>query len=197
MNGVGAKIDRVLTGITAAQNAGLPIKINCVVQRGVNENQILPLARWARKENLTLRFIEYMDVGESNGWNLEHMVPAQEILQTLQSEFQLDTLPPLHPGETARRWSHQDGNGEIGIISSVTQPFCQGCSRLRLSADGKLYNCLFTDKGHDLRPLLRNNSDDPAIQKAISSIWTHRNDRYSELRGKINPPKAEMSYLGG
>jgi cyclic pyranopterin phosphate synthase len=209
MNGVGAKIDRVLAGISAAQTFGLPIKVNAVVQRGVNEQEILPLARWAKANAITLRFIEFMDVGESNAWQMEQVVPAAEILATLESEFPLIPLPPTHPGETARRWQHADGSAEIGIIASVTQPFCRGCSRLRLSAEGKLFTCLFAATGHDIRSLLRQQESDTALQQDIAALWSARNDRYSEERGNMEKEfetpssseegsqKAEMSYLGG
>ena len=197
MNGIGARIDRVLAGIEAARVFGLPVKVNCVVQRGVNEDQILPLTRWAAESSITLRFIEFMDVGETNGWNTNQVVPASEILTQLQSEFTLDPLPPTHPGETARRWAHSDGSAEIGIIASVSQPFCRGCSRLRLSADGKLFTCLFAATGHDLRPQLRDGSDDNALLSSMASLWNSRDDRYSELRSSGPHPKAEMSYLGG
>ncbi|MFC7338562.1 GTP 3',8-cyclase MoaA [Haloferula chungangensis] len=201
MNGVGAKIERVLAGIRAAQTFGLPVKVNAVVQRGVNEQEILPLARWAREHQITLRFIEFMDVGESNAWQMEQVVSAAEILSTLETEFPLRPLPPTHPGETAKRWQHADSSAdssvEIGIIASVTQPFCRACSRLRLSAEGKLFTCLFAATGHDIRPLLRRQESDLALQQDIAALWSARNDRYSEERGQSDRPKAEMSYLGG
>ena len=206
MNGVGAKVDRVLTGINAAQTFGLPVKVNCVVQKGVNESQIIPMVRWARDHDITLRFIEYMDVGESNGWDHTHVVSQAEILAELSREFDLVPLEPNHTAETAKRWKHADSEHEIGIISSVTKPFCQGCSRLRLSADGKLFTCLFTDQGHDIREDLRASRDDEALRLKIFNLWSKRTDRYSELRGEAGNPtpgtpgtsgKAEMSYLGG
>ncbi|MEP4078313.1 GTP 3',8-cyclase MoaA [Haloferula sp.] len=197
MNGVGAKIDRVLAGIGSAQTFGLPVKVNAVIQRGVNEQEILPLARWAKENHITLRYIEFMDVGESNGWQMEKVVPASEIRATLESEFPLEALPPTHPGETAKRWKHADSDAEIGIIASVTQPFCQGCSRLRLSAEGKLFTCLFASEGHDIRTLVRRFEDDEKLRHEVATLWTARRDRYSEDRGQNPGPKAEMSYLGG
>jgi cyclic pyranopterin phosphate synthase len=197
MNGVGAKVDRVLAGISAAQAFGLPVKINAVVQRGVNEQEILPLARWAKENKLTLRFIEFMDVGESNAWQMEQVVPATEIFSLLEKEFPLQPLPPSHPGETAKRWQHTDGSAELGIIASVTQPFCRGCSRLRLSAEGKLFTCLFAAEGHDIRQMIRRLDQDTEFQQAVASLWSARTDRYSEERGQSDRPKAEMSYLGG
>ncbi|MEM1084520.1 MAG: GTP 3',8-cyclase MoaA [Verrucomicrobiota bacterium] len=206
MNGVGAKVDRVLAGIESARAFGLPVKVNAVVQRGVNESQILPLARWARERGITMRYIEFMDVGETNAWQMEQVVPAKEILEILQSEFALESLPPTHPGETAKRWQHADGSAEIGIIASVTQPFCRGCTRLRLSAEGKLFTCLFATDGHDLRPTLRQQPDTAELQREVAALWQGRRDRYSEERGEAvseesqstpGSPKAEMSYLGG
>ncbi len=197
MNGIGAKVDRVLAGIEAARTFGLPVKINAVIQRGVNESEILPLARWARERELDLRFIEYMDVGETNGWKLDHVVSAAEILAILESEFSLVPRQPAYRGEVASHWRHADGRSELGIISSVTRPFCRDCQRLRLSADGKIFTCLFASAGHDLRGLLRGGMEDSAIRSAVASIWSIRDDRYSEERGEVTRPKAEMSYLGG
>ncbi|MCB1133960.1 MAG: GTP 3',8-cyclase MoaA [Verrucomicrobiae bacterium] len=198
MNGVGAKVERVLAGISAALAFGLPVKVNAVVQRGVNESGILPLARWARATGIDIRFIEYMDVGETNGWKLDHVVSATEILEILRSEFPLDARDPAYRGEVARHWRHADGGPEIGIISSVTKPFCSDCQRLRLSADGRAFTCLFSDHGHDLRGILRSGLDDDAIRNVISTIWQIRDDRYSEARGEgSGQHKVEMSYLGG
>ncbi|MCP5532367.1 MAG: GTP 3',8-cyclase MoaA [Akkermansiaceae bacterium] len=198
MNGVGAKVERVLAGISAALAFGLPVKVNAVVQRGVNESGILPLARWARETGIDIRFIEYMDVGETNGWKLDHVVSATEILETLRSEFPLTARDPAYRGEVARHWRHADGGPEIGIISSVTKPFCSDCQRLRLSADGRAFTCLFSDHGHDLRGILRSGLDDDAIRNVISTIWQIRDDRYSEARGEgSGQHKVEMSYLGG
>ena len=197
MNGIGAKVDRVLAGIESALAFGLPVKLNAVIQRGVNESQILRLARWAAEREIDLRFIEYMDVGETNGWKLDDVVTAANILTILQSEFSLTPREPAYRGEVASHWSHADGRSEIGIISSVTQPFCRDCQRLRLSADGKIFTCLFSNHGHDLRPALRGGLSDAGILAAISGIWAIRDDRYSEERGEVSQPKAEMSYLGG
>lgn len=197
MNGVGSKIERVLAGIDAALTFGLPVKLNTVVQKGVNEDQILPLARWAADRSIPLRFIEFMDVGETNHWDPRQVVTAGEILATLESEFPLDPVAPAHPGETARRWKVRDRDAEFGIVASITQPFCRGCTRLRLSADGQLFTCLFASHGHDFRPLLRGGADDSIVRQAIASLWSARGDRYSEERGTPHAPKAEMSYLGG
>jgi GTP 3',8-cyclase len=199
MNGTGADVSRVLAGISAAQIFGLPVKVNAVVRRGWNDGEILPLVRWAREAGVTLRFIEYMDVGETNRWQLSEVVSASEILDRVNAEFPLKTLPPTVSGETALRFQHADGSGEIGIIASVTKPFCGDCSRLRLSAEGKLFTCLFAASGHDLRALLRGGADDATLAAAFGAIWSDRGDRYSELRGSLqgSGQKAEMSYLGG
>ncbi|MBB5350721.1 cyclic pyranopterin phosphate synthase [Haloferula luteola] len=197
MNGVGAKVERVLSGITAARTFDLGVKINCVIQKGVNEQEILPLARWAATEQLSLRFIEFMDVGETNHWDARQVVPADEILTHLRTEFRLEPLQPTQAGETARRWRLDNGPTEIGIIASVSQPFCRACNRLRLSADGRIYTCLFASQGHDLRPLLRGAADDNLLEATLRGLWSARDDRYSELRGQTHAPKAEMSYLGG
>ena len=196
MNGMGAKIDRVLSGISAAQNFGLPVKVNAVVQRGVNEEQILPLAEWARENGVTLRFIEYMDVGETNGWGSVDVVSADEILSVLQTRFDLAPATDIEKGAVATRYRYPDGSGEIGVISSVSKPFCRDCQRLRLSADGKLFTCLFAAEGHDIRPLLRE-AESPGFEDFLRSLWEVRTDRYSELRGEEASAKAEMSYLGG
>lgn len=197
MNGVGAKVERVLAGISAARTFGLGVKINSVIQRGVNEREILPLATWAKEHSLTLRFIEFMDVGETNHWDRRQVVDEAEILATVESVFPLESVPPAHPGETARRWRHGDGSGEIGIISSVSRPFCRDCTRLRVSADGQLFTCLFASHGHDIRGILRGSTEDSTLRAAILGLWSSRDDRYSELRGITHQPKAEMSYLGG
>ncbi len=197
MNGTGAKVGRVLAGISAARAFGLPVKANAVVQRGVNEGQVLPLAEWALAEQVTLRFIEFMDVGECNAWDRGQVVGAAEILAMLEGRFELEPLSPAHPGETARRWRHRGREAEIGIIASVSQPFCRDCSRLRLSADGHLFTCLFASHGHDLRPLLRGGAGDDLLRRTLHDLWSARSDRYSEQRGDTHAPKAEMSYLGG
>lgn len=197
MNGVGAKVDRVLAGIRAARTHGLPVKVNAVIQRGVNEGEILPLVRMAREEGVVMRFIEYMDVGETNGWAMEDVVPAQEILRVIGGEFPHEPLDPSEPGEVARRFRLRDGSGEIGIISSVTRPFCGACQRLRVSAEGKLFTCLFAAAGTDVKRVLRDGSDDEAVRRVVAGLWAARNDRYSEQRGVAGGAKAEMSYLGG
>lgn len=197
MNGVGAKVDRVFAGITTAKAFGLPVKLNAVIQRGVNEQEILPLARWAKTNEVDLRFIEYMDVGETNGWKLDEVVTGSEILAILAEEFSLIPRPPAYRGEVAMHWTHADGVGELGIIGSVSQPFCRDCQRLRLSADGKIFTCLFAANGHDLRGILRSGGGGDVIAEAVRSIWSVREDRYSEERGQVERPRAEMSYLGG
>jgi GTP 3',8-cyclase len=197
MNGVGARVERVLTGIRSAQTFGLPVKVNAVIQRGVNEGEILPLARWAKSSGVDLRYIEYMDVGETNGWKLDEVVSGDEILSALASEFPLIPRAPAYRGEVAAHWSHRDGVGEIGLIRSVTKPFCSDCQRLRLSADGKIFTCLFAAQGHDLRGILRSGMAPDALVETVRSIWHARADRYSEERGRVERPKAEMSYLGG
>lgn len=197
MNGVGAKVERVLAGINAARTYGLKVKVNAVIQRGVNESEILPLARWAKAEGIDLRYIEYMDVGETNGWKLAEVVPATELLEILATEFDLLPRDPAYRGEVALHWAHADGTCELGVIASVTRPFCRDCQRLRLSADGKLFTCLFAANGHDIRGLLRGGAGDDVLRAAIQGIWGVREDRYSEERGLATRPKAEMSYLGG
>jgi cyclic pyranopterin phosphate synthase len=205
---------RVLEGIEAAQAAGLgPVKVNMVVRRGVNDHCVLEMAEHFRGRPQTLRFIEYMDVGETNGWKLADVVPGEEILAAIHARWPLEPLEPSGPGEVARRWAYADGAGEIGVIQSVTKPFCQGCTRARLSADGHLYTCLFSSEGHDLRAELRGGADDERIAARFGAIWTARTDRYSELRGmprqengraadrRPTPdpghPRIEMSYIGG
>lgn len=197
MNGVGAKVEKVLAGIRAAQAAGLPVKVNSVIQRGVNEGEILPLARWAKSAGVDLRYIEYMDVGESNGWKLDEVVSGDEILKIVSQEFPLARREPAYRGEVAVHWEHADGVGEIGLIRSVTKPFCRDCQRLRLSADGKIFTCLFAESGHDLRGILRSDAGPEVLAATVRSIWSVRADRYSEERGEVVRPKAEMSYLGG
>ena len=197
MNGVGAKVDRIIAGIEAAKTFGLPVKVNSVIQRGVNESQILPLAQWARLSQIDLRFIEYMDVGETNGWKLDEVVSAAEILAILENDFHLEARDPAYRGEVASHWRHVGGSTEIGIIGSVTRPFCQDCQRLRLSADGKIFTCLFSSQGYDLRGILRGSIDDQLLRSTIAAVWAVRDDRYSEERGVNSRAKAEMSYLGG
>jgi cyclic pyranopterin phosphate synthase len=199
MNDVEFPVGRVLEGIDAAASAGLPVKVNMVVKRGVNEDSILPMARYFRDRGHVLRFIEYMDVGHSNGWRLDDVVPAAEILATIDAELPLEPLEPNYRGEVARRWRYRDGSGEIGVIASVTQPFCGDCTRARLSADGRLYTCLFAVRGHDLRALVRSGASDRELHEAIGRLWAARTDRYSELRtaDTADLPKVEMSYIGG
>jgi cyclic pyranopterin phosphate synthase len=200
MNDVDFPVDRVLSGIEAAARVGLsPIKINVVVKRGVNEHTLVPMARHFRGTGHVLRFIEYMDVGHSNGWRLDHVVPAAEILSRIDAAMPIEPLDPNYPGEVATRWRYRDGGGEIGVIASVTQPFCRDCSRARLSAEGQLFTCLFATSGQDLRALLRGDAGDGAIADAIAGVWSARQDRYSEVRSEetVRLPKVEMSYLGG
>ena len=200
LNDVDFPVARVLAGIRAAAAAGLaPIKVNMVVRRGVNEGSILPMARFFREQGHILRFIEYMDVGHSNGWKMDEVVPMREILATIDAEMPLDAVPPLYPGEVADRFRYRDGTGEVGIIASVTEPFCGACTRARLTAEGQLFTCLFGVRGHDLRALLRGGADDAEVRERIRSIWTVRADRYSELRSEATTPlpKVEMSHIGG
>ncbi|MDB4682043.1 GTP 3',8-cyclase MoaA [Akkermansiaceae bacterium] len=197
MNGVGAKVDRVLSGISNAQMFGLPVKVNMVVQRGVNEGEILTMLRWARENEITLRFIEYMDVGETNDWKMDEVVTAAEIISIIEDEFSLEKIEPSYPGEVAKRWRFSDGEGEFGVISSVTQPFCGECSRLRISAEGKTYTCLFASEGRDLRSVLRGAASDTELSAFLTQGWLARADHYSEKRGEGTRAKAEMSYLGG
>ena len=200
MNDSGVPVSRVLAGIEAAEAAGLgPIKLNMVVKRGWNEHAVLPMARRFRGTGRILRFIEYMDVGHSNGWRLDDVVSADEIERTIASEFPLEPMPPTRPGEVAERYRYVDGAGEIGIIASVSRPFCGDCNRARLSADGQLYTCLFATGGHDLRALVRRGATDEDLETAIRAIWEMRDDRYSEIRSSETAelPKVEMSYIGG
>jgi GTP 3',8-cyclase len=200
INGVDFPVRRVLEGIDAARAAGLaPIKVNMVVKRGLNDDSILPMARWARAEGLILRFIEYMDVGTTNGWRLDDVVTAEEIVSTIGMELPLEALEPQYPGEVATRWRYAEGSGEIGAISSVSRPFCRDCTRARLSAEGQLYTCLFSATGHDLRGPLRSGASDRDLLDLVAGIWRGRGDRYSELRSEATSrlPKVEMFALGG
>ncbi len=208
MNDVDFPVAEVLQGIDAARAAGLgPIKVNMVVKRGTNDHEILPMARHFRGSGIVLRFIEYMDVGATNGWRMDEVLPSAEVVRLIQSELPLASLEPSSPGETAQRWGYVDAHGqfdpalgEIGVISSVTQAFCHDCNRARLSTEGKLYLCLFASQGHDLRGLLRSGADDETLSSAIGHIWAGRGDRYSELRNTVPDPGArrvEMSYIGG
>jgi cyclic pyranopterin phosphate synthase len=199
MNDVDFGVDRVLAGIDAAAAAGLPVKINTVVKRGVNDESILGLARHFKGSGHTLRFIEYMDVGATNGWRLDDVVPAAELVAAIDAELPLEPVEPGYRGEVAKRWRYRDGEGEVGMIASVTQPFCGDCTRARISAEGRLYTCLFAVKGHDLRALLRSGATDEELSESIAGIWRVRGDRYSEIRSERTSglTKVEMSYIGG
>jgi cyclic pyranopterin phosphate synthase len=200
MNGNRAGVEEVLKGISAAKLAGFTgIKVNCVVQRGVNDASLVDLARWCRDEGHTLRFIEYMDVGTMNGWRLEDMVPAREIAATIDAAFPLERLPRNYASETALRFRYQDGAGEIGIIASVTMPFCGDCSRMRLSPEGQIFTCLFASEGVDLKAALRGGASDAELEDRIRGLWQQRSDRYSEIRSSVTIPrsKVEMYYIGG
>ncbi len=199
MNDVGFPVADVLAGVDAAAAAGLPVKINVVLKRGVNDGGIVAMARRFRGTGMTVRFIEYMDVGTSNGWRLDDVVPAAEVVALIAAEYPLEPVDPRYPGEVAQRWRYVDGAGEVGVISSVTQPFCGACTRARLSAEGQLYTCLFATSGHDLRALLRSDATDDELAAAIRSVWETRDDRYSEIRSSATTglPKVEMSYIGG
>ncbi len=204
MNGIDFPVARVLDGIDAALEAGLtPLKVNMVVRRGINETSIIPMARWAREIGVTLRFIEYMDVGHSNGWRLDEVVPAAELVETVGAIWPAEPAEAQYRGEVAGRWRYLDGRGEFGIISSVTMPFCRECTRARLSADGRLYTCLFAVDGLDLRAVLRDGTTDDALLAFLADAWSARDDRYSELRtrstddGRPDLPKIEMFAMGG
>jgi GTP 3',8-cyclase len=200
MNDVDFPVRRVLDGIEAAQRAGLgPIKINVVVKRGVNEHTIVDIARYFQHTGCIVRFIEYMDVGNTNGWRLDDVVPAAEIFDLVNQQLPLEPLDPNYTGEVAKRYRYRDGSGEIGIIASVTQPFCGDCTRARLSSDGQLYLCLFASTGFDVRAMLRGGQSDEEIADALTAIWRRRADRYSEIRAQQTyaVPKVEMSRIGG
>ncbi|MGZ4348053.1 MAG: GTP 3',8-cyclase MoaA [Gaiellaceae bacterium] len=199
LNDVDFPVERVLEGIDAAEAAGLRVKVNAVVKKGSNDDGIVALAERFRGTSHVLRFIEYMDVGSSNGWRLDDVVPAAEIVERIGAVWPLEPLPPSRPDDTSRRYSYRDGAGEVGVIASVTQPFCGGCSRARLSAEGKLYTCLFAVKGHDLREPLRAGASDKELAESIRGLWHRRSDRYSDLRTAETAalPKVEMSYIGG
>src|SRR2546426_12271517 len=183
LNDAGFPVARVLEAIAAAADAGLaPVKVNMMVRRGVNGQSVLPMAAHFRHSGHVLRFIEYMDVGTTNGWRLDDVVPAAEIISRIGGQWPLEPIAPAYPGEVAARYRYRDGAGEIGVIASVTQPFCHGCTRARLSADGRLYTCLFAAQGHDLKSLLRGGAGDGQITDHLGRIWSARADRYSELR---------------
>ena len=199
MNDVGFPVTRVLDGIAAASAAGLKVKVNAVVKRGVNDDQIIELARHFRGTGHILRFIEYMDVGATNGWRLDDVVPAAEIVALIDRELPLEPAEENYRGEVARRWRYRDGSGEIGVIASVTQPFCGDCSRSRISAEGRLYTCLFATTGFDLRALVRSGATEAELAEAVGRVWRKRSDRYSEIRSSLTKPiaRVEMSYIGG
>ena len=204
MNGIEFPVARVLDGIDAALDAGLtPLKVNMVVRRGVNEDSIVPMAAWARDLGVTLRFIEYMDVGHSNGWRLDEVVPAADLVAAVTGAWPAEPVDPSYRGEVADRWRYLDGRGEFGIISSVTVPFCRDCTRARLSADGKLYTCLFAVDGLDVRAALRDGSTDEGLAAFLADAWRARDDRYSELRtlstraARPDLPRVEMFAMGG
>jgi len=200
MNGIDFPVSRVLDGVDAALAAGLtPLKVNMVVRRGINESSVVPMARWAREIGATLRFIEYMDVGHSNGWRLDEVVPPADLIETIAAVWPSEPAEPAYRGEVAGRWRYLDGAGEFGIISSVTRPFCRDCTRARLSADGTLYTCLFAVSGRDVRSVLRDGSSDDVLTAFIADTWLARDDRYSELRAAStsDPPRIEMFAMGG
>ena len=200
MNDVGVPVARVLDGIAAADAAGLgPVKVNAVIRRGLNEHAVLELAEHFRGTDTSVRFIEYMDVGHTNGWRLDDVVPAAEIVAAVGARWPLEPLDPAYRGEVAQRYRYRDGAGEIGVIASVTQPFCGDCTRARLSADGRLFTCLFATTGHDLRGVIRSGAGDDEVADVLRGIWTGRSDRYSELRTieTVELPKVEMSFIGG
>ena len=200
MNDVNFPVARVLEWIDACNEAGFaPVKINMVVKRGVNEDSILPMAHYFREKGHILRFIEYMDVGASNGWRMDDVVTAREIYEIIHREMPIEPADPNYFGEVAERWRYMDGSGEIGIIASVTQAFCHTCTRARLSAEGKLFTCLFAVQGFDFRKMLREGATDRELDQAVARVWSRRSDRYSEIRtGQTTKrPKVEMSYIGG
>ncbi len=199
LNDVDFPVQRVLDGIDAAHAAGLPVKVNCVVKRGVNDDEVVEIAERFRGTGHALRFIEYMDVGRTNGWRLDDVVPADTIVAALDAAFGLEGVDSAYRGEVARRFRYRDGGGEIGVISSVTRPFCGDCTRARLSAEGKLFTCLFAVRGHDLRALIRSGLSDEKLRQEVGALWGTRDDRYSELRSAATTDldKVEMSYIGG
>ena len=200
MNDVDFPVAKVLEGMEAAARIGLgPIKVNMVVKRGVNETSILPMARYFREKGYILRFIEYMDVGHSNGWRMDDVVSAKEIVNLISAEMPLEPVDPNYHGEVAERWQYKDRSGEVGVIASVTQAVCRTCNRARVSAEGKFYTCLFAVKGHDFKAMLRSDATDEELTQMIERIWSKRTDRYSEIRSERTGdlPKVEMSYIGG
>lgn len=200
MNDADFPVEKVLDGIAAAADAGFSqVKVNMVVKRGVNDHQIVEAARHWRDSGHILRFIEFMDVGSTNGWRMDDVIPSAEVVRRISAAFPLEPVDPNYAGEVAERWRYKDGAGEIGVISSVTQAFCRDCNRMRLSTEGSLFTCLFAQQGHDLKSLLRGGADDAAIRDSIAAVWRLRDDRYSEIRTSetVKKPKVEMSYIGG
>jgi len=200
MNDARFSLGTVLEGLAAAERAGLAIKVNAVIVRGINDGDVAALVERFRGTPNVLRFVEYMDVGTTNGWRREDVVPSRELVERIGAEHQIEPLAPTYRGEVAKRWRYADGAGEIGFISSVTEPFCGDCTRARLSADGHLYTCLFAARGTDLRSLLRGGASDDAVRDRLADLWRARDDRYSELRARetsTSGRRAEMSYLGG
>jgi cyclic pyranopterin phosphate synthase len=202
LNGLGFSVARVLRGIDAAAALGLPVKINCVVQRGVNDGEVLALCAFFRERGHPVRFIEFMDVGNTNHWSADRVVPARELVERIGARWPLEPIGPAYRGEVAARYRYCDGRGEIGLISSVTEPFCRDCHRARLSADGKLYTCLFASLGWDVLGCLRSGADDAGLENFLARIWRGRPDRYSDERAALLAKgearaKVEMSYIGG
>jgi cyclic pyranopterin phosphate synthase len=200
MNDADFPVEKVLDGIAAAEEAGFrQIKVNMVVKRGVNDHHVLEAARHWRDSGHIVRFIEYMDVGSTNGWRMDEVVPSAEVVRRISEAFPLEPVEANYAGEVAERWRYTDGAGEIGVISSVTQAFCRDCNRMRLSTEGSLYTCLFAHQGHDLKALVRGGASDEAIRDQIAAVWRQRADRYSELRTQATPKqkRVEMSYIGG
>ena len=200
MNGVGASSKKVVEGIDAALEAGLGVKINSVMQKGVNEGELMALVDFARDRGVPLRFIEFMDTGNTNQWKLDEVIPSETLREMISQKYELEPMASSRPGETARRFRFADQRDlHLGFISSVTQPFCQGCNRARLSADGQIFTCLFAPKGHDIKTLLRSGASAEEVRAMVASIWASRDDRYSELRSSMKPgvQKPEMSYIGG
>lgn len=202
MNDVRFPVAKVLAGIDAAHEAGLAVKINMVVKRGLNDHDIVAMATHFKSTPYILRFIEYMDVGSTNGWRLDDVVSSAEVIERIREVFELDAVAPNYPGETARRYRYRDGSGEVGVISSVTQSFCRSCTRARVSVDGSLYTCLFSTGGHDLRGMMREGCTDDELAARLAGLWRDRDDRYSELRSQNTPrrtgaQRVEMSYIGG
>ena len=199
MNDVGFPVESVLEGIEAASAAGLPVKVNAVVKRGVNDGGAIDMARYFRGTGHILRFIEYMDVGVTNGWRMDDVVPAAELIEAIDARFPIRPAAPNYRGEVAKRWQYVDGQGEVGFIASVTRPFCGTCTRARVSAEGTLYTCLFASAGTDLRGLLRSGAGVDELVRVVGGVWEVREDRYSEIRSEatVDLPKVEMSYIGG